>query len=70
MYPNFLISGAEEPGTSSLSFYISGHSDIFIPSRKELHFFDKNALFKAIAKLNLMFGYKKILPMKEKTREY
>ena len=42
MLPNFIIAGAEKSGTSSLSFYISEHPDIYIPKIKELHFFDNS----------------------------
>ena len=40
MYPNFIIAGAEKSGTTSLSFYLSEHPDIYIPRVKELHFFE------------------------------
>jgi hypothetical protein len=35
-----LIPGAEKSGTTSLSYYLSAHPDIYIPDEKELHFFD------------------------------
>lgn len=37
--PNFLIVGAAKSGTTSLYRYLNQHSDIFMPSFKEPHFF-------------------------------
>lgn len=37
--PNFLIVGAAKSGTSSLDRYLGQHPDIFIPPKKEAHFF-------------------------------
>lgn len=37
--PNFLIIGAHKAGTSSLSYYLSQHPDIFMPLLKEARFF-------------------------------
>jgi len=41
--PNFLLIGAQKCGTSWLSKMISAHPDIFAPSKKELHFFNKQS---------------------------
>lgn len=38
--PNFFIIGAPKCGTTSLSFWLSCHPDIFIPSIKEPHYFN------------------------------
>ncbi len=46
MLPNFIIAGAEKSGTSSLSFYLSEHPDIYVPAVKEQHFFDKKENYK------------------------
>lgn len=40
--PNFLISGASRSGTTSLYYYLSEHSDIFMSKKKELRYFDRN----------------------------
>jgi hypothetical protein len=39
MLPNFFIVGAASSGTTSLHTYLSQHPQIFIPQRKEMHFF-------------------------------
>ncbi|MBR9823298.1 MAG: sulfotransferase [Rhodobacteraceae bacterium] len=38
--PNFLLIGAQKAGSSTLHDYMSRHDEIFMPSRKELHYFD------------------------------
>ncbi|MCX6276623.1 MAG: sulfotransferase domain-containing protein [Bacteroidetes bacterium] len=40
--PNFIIIGAQKCGTSTLFNHIRKHPDIFMPRKKELHFFDDN----------------------------
>ncbi len=37
--PNFLVVGAPKSGTTSLYFQLRQHPDIFVPRKKELHFF-------------------------------
>lgn len=37
--PNFVVIGAPKSGTTSLYFYLKQHFDIFLPVRKELHYF-------------------------------
>lgn len=37
--PNFFIVGAGKCGTTSLYAYLRQHPDVFMPDRKELHFF-------------------------------
>ncbi|HET9868554.1 MAG TPA: sulfotransferase, partial [Nitrospira sp.] len=37
--PNFLIVGAEKCGTTSLHHYLKQHPDIYLPVKKELHYF-------------------------------
>lgn len=39
LLPNFLIVGAAKSGTSSLDRYLSQHPDIYIPPKKEAHYF-------------------------------
>jgi hypothetical protein len=46
MLPNFIIAGAEKSGTSSLVFYLSEHDSIYIPSVKEIYFFNNEENFK------------------------
>jgi hypothetical protein len=38
--PNFFIVGAPKCGTTSLWSYLKGHPEIYMPSLKELYFFD------------------------------
>jgi hypothetical protein len=38
--PNFLVIGAQKGGTSWLARMLGQHPEIFIPRRKELHFFN------------------------------
>jgi hypothetical protein len=44
--PNFLIVGAAKSGTSSLWHYLRAHPDVFVPSQKEIYFFDRDPVFK------------------------
>ena len=37
--PTFVVIGASKSGTTSLYFYLRQHPDIYLPKRKELHFF-------------------------------
>ncbi|KUO96439.1 sulfotransferase family protein [Ferroacidibacillus organovorans] len=39
MIPNFLIVGAAKSGTSSLDRYLAQHPEIYIPTKKEAHFY-------------------------------
>ncbi len=40
MLPNFLIIGAMRSGTTSLARWLRPHPEVFMPVRKELHYFD------------------------------
>lgn len=40
--PTFLIIGAMRSGTTSLTNYLRPHPEVFMPEKKELHFFDVN----------------------------
>lgn len=40
--PDFLIIGTQKGGTSSLTFYLAQHPELFFPMIKEVHFFDLN----------------------------
>jgi hypothetical protein len=42
MLPNFLIIGAARCGTTWMHENLRMHPDIFMPSKKELHFFDRD----------------------------
>jgi len=44
--PNFMCIGAAKSGTTSLYDILKQHSDVFIPSFKEPHFFDIPAVYK------------------------
>jgi len=37
--PNFVVIGAPKCGTTSLFYYLKQHPDIYLPVRKELHYF-------------------------------
>ena len=37
---SFLICGAQKAGTTALAEYLRGHPELYLPERKELHFFD------------------------------
>lgn len=41
---DFIIAGVQRGGTTALHFYLSQHLEIFLPERKELHFFDDEAI--------------------------
>ena len=42
--PSTVIIGAPRSGTTSLFFYVKQHPDIFLPVRKELHYFSYDLL--------------------------
>jgi hypothetical protein len=47
--PNAVIIGAPKSGTTSLYFYLRQHPDIFLPKKKELHYFSYDLLAKNTA---------------------
>jgi hypothetical protein len=44
--PNFILAGLPKCGTSSMNHYIKNHPQIFVPYRKELHYFTHHLLAK------------------------
>jgi hypothetical protein len=44
--PNFFIPGAPKAGTTALYHYLKQHPQIYIPSLKELHFFNDDESFR------------------------
>jgi hypothetical protein len=40
--PNFICVGAQKAGTTSLYNILKNHSQIFLPDKKEVHFFDSD----------------------------
>ncbi|MCI0625676.1 MAG: sulfotransferase domain-containing protein [Acidobacteria bacterium] len=42
MLPNFLIIGAPRSGTTWIERNLREHPDVYMPDKKELHFFDKH----------------------------
>ncbi len=42
MLPNFLVIGAPRAGTTWIHHNLRQHPDIYMPGRKELHFFDRH----------------------------
>lgn len=47
--PNFLVVGAPKSGTTSLYEYLRPHPQVFLPERKELHYFSYRALARDVA---------------------
>lgn len=47
--PNFIIVGAPKCGTTSLYYYLKQHNDIYMPERKELHYFTYNYMKNMVA---------------------
>jgi hypothetical protein len=43
--PNFLIIGAMKGGTTSLWHYLRSHPQVFMPQKKELHFFSNEGVW-------------------------
>ncbi len=42
---DFIVAGAQKAGTTALNYYLKRHPRIALPIKKELHFFDNDALF-------------------------
>lgn len=42
---DFIVAGAQKSGTTALHYFLSKNSDINLPDRQELHFFDDEQLF-------------------------
>src|SRR5688572_16023025 len=42
---DFLIMGAHKSGTTALTYFLFQHPDIYIPKKKEIHFFDNEPVF-------------------------
>ena len=42
MKPNFFIVGAPKCGTTSMASYLARHPEVFMPYRKEMHFFGRD----------------------------
>jgi hypothetical protein len=40
--PNFLVVGAMKAGTTSLALSLAAHPDVYVPSEKEAHFFERD----------------------------
>ena len=43
--PDFFVVGAPKCGTTSLNSYLSMHPDVYVPARKEIHFFGSDLVF-------------------------
>jgi len=43
--PNFLIVGAPKCGTTAMNTYLRQHPQVFIPERKEIHYFGSDLTF-------------------------
>jgi Sulfotransferase domain len=42
---DFIVPGAQKSGTTALRYFLGKHSQIALPSRQELHFFDDEEIF-------------------------
>lgn len=42
--PNFVVIGAPKSGTTSLFYYLRQHPDVYLPVRKELHYFSHDLI--------------------------
>jgi len=40
--PNFIICGTQKGGTSALYYFLKKHPEIYLPPKKEVHYFDLN----------------------------
>ncbi len=40
--PKFIIIGVQKGGTTSLTYYLKQHPQVYLPIKKEVHFFDLN----------------------------
>lgn len=43
--PTFLIVGAMKSGTTSLAQYLAAHPEVYVPPKKEAHFFERDELW-------------------------
>jgi hypothetical protein len=48
IFPNFFIVGAARSGTSSLDQYLSQHPEIYIPAKKDIHFFADESFLRCL----------------------
>lgn len=46
--PNFIVVGAPKCGTTSLYYYLKQHNDIYLPERKELHYYTYDYMKKLV----------------------
>src|SRR4029077_12208986 len=42
---DFIVPGAQKSGTTALHYFLKKHSQIALPDREELHFFDDEEIF-------------------------
>lgn len=47
--PNFLVIGTPKAGTSSLYEYLKPHPEVFLPAKKELHYFSRKQILANVA---------------------
>ena len=40
----FLVAGVQKGATSALHYYLRQHPDLYLPTKKELHFFDNEKI--------------------------
>jgi hypothetical protein len=46
--PNFVVIGAPKCGTTSLYYYLGRHPDVYLPRRKELHYFSSEQMVRLV----------------------
>jgi len=44
----FIVAGAQKSGTTALHYFLKKHSQIALPDRQELHFFDDEEIFSCL----------------------
>lgn len=57
MKMSFVVAGAQKAGTTALHHFLRQHPDIFLPDRKELHFFDDEKMNWAAPDYDLLHRY-------------
>lgn len=54
---DFAIIGTQKGGTTAIHHFVSQHPDLFLPRRKELHFFDRDQLFRKWVPKNMLYSW-------------
>ena len=70
--PNFFVLGAARAGTTTLHHLLNDHPDIFMPRKKELHYFDNDMVYRSDlgGYLSQFYGYRNECAVGEVTPLY